>query len=298
MRVLVTGANGQLGSELKRIFSTGRAEIAPLPKAYASALVDYADRGALDISSDLSVKNWFSTHDPYNVIFNAAAQTNVDGCEKDEAGAYLVNALGIRNLALAAKRSGAKLVHVSTDYVFSGMDSVPRVETDGVCPVSAYGRSKLAGELLAQHDNPKTFVVRTAWLYGLQGKNFVKTMLRLAKEKGEISVVADQLGNPTNANDLAYELLRIALTEEYGVWHCTNEGITSWFEFAARAVDLAGIPCKKTAITSAEYKRRFPQSADRPAYSALDNQRLKRTIGNEMRHWDAALQTYIRALIQ
>jgi dTDP-4-dehydrorhamnose reductase len=139
----------------------------------------------------------------------------------------------------------------------------------------------------------RAFIVRTAWLYGYVGKNFVKTMLRLARQNGRISVVADQFGNPTSANDLAYEILEIARGEHYGTYHCTNEGVASWYEFACAAVDAAGIACEKEPLTSAEYKRRFPLSADRPKYSALENRHLAETVGNRMRPWREALATYM-----
>ena len=296
MRVLVTGSHGQLGNELRRCFETMQAEIGSVSKVYAKADVDYVDYDVLDISDGHAVAAWFAAHGPYDLVVNCAAITNVDGCERDEAGALKVNALGAMHLARASQTCGAKFVHVSTDYVFAGDDPEPRRESDSVRPISAYGRSKLAGELLAFDACERTFVVRTAWLYGYVGKNFVKTMLRLAHERGSISVVADQMGNPTSANDLAYEILRIAETDGYGTYHCTNEGTCSWFDFASTAIDLAGIECAKEPLTSAEYKARFPQSADRPAYSSLDNAHLRETVGDEMRPWRDALETYITNL--
>lgn len=293
MRILITGSHGQLGNELRRCLSTMRAEIGPVPAAYEGAEADYIDYDSLDISDAAAVGEWFSAHGPYDLVVNCAALTNVDGCEQHEAAALKVNALGPLHLARACAGCGARLVHVSTDYVFPGTDPQPRVESDAACPISAYGRTKWAGELLALDANPRTFVVRTAWLYGYVGKNFAKTMMRLAREHGSISVVADQMGNPTSANDLAYEILRIAGTDGYGVYHCTNNGTCSWFDFASAVVDAAGIECAKEPLTSAEYKARFPQSADRPAYSSLDNARLRETVGDEMRPWREALATYM-----
>lgn len=296
MEVLVTGSKGQLGCELRRCFETMAAEIGPIPEAYRGAVVDYADYDLLDISDADAVRRWFEEQGPYDLVVNCAAVTNVDGCEADEGGAYRVNAAGAENLACSAEACGAKLVHVSTDYVFPGTDPRPRCEDDPVGPISAYGRTKLAGEQLAEAACSRAFVVRSAWLFGYVGRNFVKTMLRLARENGKIAVVADQVGNPTSANDLAYTILKIATTEEYGVYHCTNNGICSWFDFASAAVELAGIPCEKEPLTSAEYKARFPQSADRPAYSSLDNARLRATVGDEMRPWRVALATYMANL--
>lgn len=296
MRILVTGSRGQLGNELRRCLDTMTAEIGPLPAAYEDAQVDYVDYDVLDIADEAAVDAWFSAHGPYDVVVNCAAVTNVDGCETDEQGAYRVNALGAENMARATAACGGKIVHISTDYVFPGTNPEPRVESDEVHPISAYGRTKLAGEQLVQAACERSFIVRTAWLYGYVGKNFVKTMLRLAREHGKIAVVADQYGNPTSANDLAYEILRLAATDGYGVYHCTNNGTCSWFDLASAAVDAAGIPCEKEPLTSAEYKRRFPQSADRPAYSSLNNARLRETVGDEMRPWQDALATYMQNL--
>ena len=163
-------------------------------------------------------------------------------------------------------------------------------------PISAYGRTKWAGEVLVRSSCSRAFIVRTAWLYGYVGKNFVKTMMRLAREAGKISVVADQYGNPTSANDLAYEILKIAATEEYGTYHATNKGTCSWFDFACAIVDGVGISCEKESLTSAEYKQRFPQSADRPAFSSLENKHLANTVGDEMRPWQDALADYLKNL--
>lgn len=293
MKLLITGAKGQLGNELRRCLETMEAEIGPIPAAYGGAQADYVDYDQLDISDAAAVQRWFEGHGPYDIVFNCAAITNVDGCEADEQGAYAVNALGAQNMARACEACGAKLVHVSTDYVFPGTDERPRTEEDPTDPISAYGRTKLAGEQLAAEACPRTFIVRTAWLYGYVGKNFAKTMMRLARQNGAISVVADQLGNPTSANDLAYEMLKVALTDGYGVYHCTNEGTCSWFDFASAVVDAAGIPCQKEPLTSQEYKERFPQSADRPRYSSLDNKHLRDTVGDQMRPWRDALATYM-----
>ena len=296
MRILITGARGQLGNELRRCLETMTAEIGPLPEDYRDAEVDYIDYDEMDIADVRSVSAWSESHDPYDLVINCAAVTNVDGCEANEQGAYRVNARGAENMACLAQMQGAKVMHVSTDYVFPGTDPEPRTEGDKPGPISAYGRTKFTGELLVKQGCERAFIVRTAWLYGYVGRNFAKTMLRLARENGRIAVVADQLGNPTSANDLARELLRLALTDGYGVYHCTNNGTCSWFDFASAVVDLAGVPCEKEPLTSAEYKRRFPNSADRPAYSSLDNARLRETIGDGMRPWREALATYIENL--
>lgn len=297
MRILITGSKGQLGNELKRLLETGKAEIGPVPSEYNEANVDYVDYDALDITDAAAVESWMSEH-AYDLVINCAAMTNVDGCEAAEGAAFKVNAQGPENLARECEKQDAKFVQVSTDYVFPGTDTTPRTEQDPTGPVSAYGRSKLAGELAVRKACRKYFIVRTAWLYGYVGKNFVKTMLNLGKTKDEISVVNDQLGNPTSANDLAYEILKIALTDNYGVYHCTNEGTCSWADFSKAIMEGAGLNCKVNRCTSKEYKEMNPASANRPAYSSLENVHLKTTIGNEMRDWQNALKTYLKNLLE
>ena len=292
MRILITGSRGQLGNELRRLISTGQAEAGAVPAAYAGASVDYIDIDDLDISRWEAVDAWFGAHGPYDLAINCAAMTNVDGCETNWQGAFAANALGPMNLARACAAQGARLVHVSTDYVFPGTDPEPRVEADVPAPISAYGRTKLAGEGLALANNPRTFVVRTAWLYGYVGKNFVKTMLRLAKTHDHVTVVSDQLGNPTSANDLAWQILRLAQTEDFGIYHCTNEGTCSWADFAAAIMREFGTGCRVEPCTSEQYKQMVPGSADRPHYSSLRNAHLEAGIGNGMRPWQEALSTY------
>ena len=295
MRILITGSRGQLGNELLRCLRTMAAEIGPVPAEYTDACVDAVDYDALDISDAVAVDAWFAAHG-YDLVVNCAAVTNVDGCEADEEGAFRVNALGPENLARACAAQGAKLVHVSTDYVFPGDEPGDRVESDPTGPVSAYGRTKLAGEEKALAANPRTFVCRTAWLCGYVGKNFVKTMRRLGATHGEVTVVDDQLGNPTSANDLAYEILKVALTEEYGVYHVTNNGTCSWATFAQAIMDGSGLACRVVPVTSAQYKAANPASADRPHFSSLRNLRLEQTVGDEMRPWEDALSEYLTRL--
>jgi dTDP-4-dehydrorhamnose reductase len=299
MRILICGANGQLGCELSRLVKLGHAEIGPIPASYAKAEVirsDVSSLGRADVFeldiTDAAAVDAFVTDGEFDLIINCAAMTNVDACEEHEEMAYRINALGAENLALSAARCGAKVIYISTDYVFSGDDPSERIEDDAPAPQSAYGRTKLAGELLVQQANPRHFILRTAWLYGYVGKNFVKTIMELARKNGSIKVVDDQRGNPTSANDLAYEILRIAETEDYGIYHCTNNGTCSWYDFASAIVDLAEIPCEKIACTTDE----FPRPAKRPAYSSLRNKRLEDTITDEMRPWQDALADYIEKL--
>lgn len=295
LNILITGGKGQLGNEIRRCLETGRAEIGPIPDDYVGAVFDSVDYDVLDITDEDAVLDFFQDSD-YDIVINCAAFTNVDGCEADEEAAYKVNAIGAQNLAKAAYNNGAKFVHVSTDYVFPGTEDGDRVETDTPSPVSAYGRTKLAGEKLVIEANPRSFVVRTAWLYGYVGKNFVKTMRALGQSRDEITVVDDQLGNPTSANDLAYEILKVALTDDYGIYHITNNGTCSWADFAKTIMRDFNLDCKVIPVTSEQYKMANPQSANRPAFSSLSNAHLASTIGDEMRTWQDAFASYVSNL--
>ena len=291
MKILITGCNGQLGSELAKNLREGVTELGPLPAALENAAVTCTDSATLDIT-DLGAVLSFVKDGGYELIINCAAYTNVNGCESDSDTAFRVNALGPRNLAMAAERFGAKLIHVSTDYVFAGDGSVPYTEWDLCDPQSVYGRTKYLGEQYVRDFCTRYFIVRTAWLYGYIGNNFVKTMLKLAKERGGAKVVNDQRGNPTNAADLAYHLLKLAVTEEYGIYHCTGNGECSWYDFASKIVEYSGIPATITPCTTEEY----PTPAKRPAYSSLDHRMLRNTVGDEMRGWEEALKCYLEHL--
>ncbi|MDY5912278.1 MAG: dTDP-4-dehydrorhamnose reductase [Inconstantimicrobium porci] len=293
MKILITGSNGQLGNELQDIIKTGKAQIGAVSDNIKDAEVLAVDVDKLDITNLKQVKNILNTEKP-DVVINCAAATNVDGCENNEDFAFRVNALGPRNLAMVCNEIGAKLVQVSTDYVFSGKGSTPLNESYVPAPVSSYGRTKLLGEKYVEEFCKKNFIVRTAWLYGRVGHNFVYTMMKLGKEKDAITVVNDQRGNPTNANDLAYHILRLIETEEYGVYHCTGKGECSWYDFAKRIIELSGGKCKVNSCTSEEYKTKInPNSADRPEYSSLDNMMLRNTIGDDMRNWEDAIKTFV-----
>ena len=296
MKILITGASGQLGNELKLCLDGNmHSALGLIPEIYRDVQCDFIDHDELDIADQKAVENWFRSR-AYDLVINCAAYTNVDGCEKDEASAFKVNAIGPLNLARVCQIQQAKFIQVSTDYVFPGNEQSAREESDQVRPISAYGRSKHAGEILSLSECARTFVIRTAWLYGLYGKNFVKTMRKFARQNGKLSVVDDQYGNPTNAADLAHAILLIASTENYGIYHCTNDGIASWFEFAKAIVEFSEIHCICEPISSKEYKRRFPNSADRPHWSALENKHLKETVGNCMRPWKEALFDHLLKL--
>ena len=291
MKILITGCHGQLGNELISILKSGKSEIGEIPAKLMNAEICAVDIDSLDISDVAAVKSFVSAEKP-DVIINCAAMTNVDGCESDYETAFKVNAMGVRNLAMAAKTCGAKLIHVSTDYVFAGDGVRPYVEWDKVDPQSAYGASKALGEKYALEFNDKSFVVRTAWLYGYIGKNFVKTVRRILKERGSMTVVNDQRGNPTNANDLAHHLLKLAVTEEYGIYHCTAKGECTWYDFAKKIAELSGYGDVVKPCTSDE----FPSPTKRPSYSSLRNLALECTVGDEMRDWEAAIENYIENL--
>ncbi|MBQ5324858.1 MAG: dTDP-4-dehydrorhamnose reductase [Oscillospiraceae bacterium] len=287
MKILITGSKGMLATQVINDLERGYTELGEVPAALKGAQLVLADVDELDITDKAATEAFIAQHKP-DIVINCAAYTNVDGCESNQDTAFMVNAIGSRNLAIACENTGAKLVHVSTDYVFRGDEPTPRREYDMPWPISAYGKTKYAGEQFVRQYCKKSFIVRTAWLYGYNGKNFVKTMVWLAKEKGGAKVVNDQHGNPTNAADLSHHLLKIAASEEYGTYHCTGNGECTWFEFAAEIARLAGYEGVMSPCTSEE----FPTPTKRPAYSSLDNMMLRVTVGDEMRHWKDALKAY------
>jgi dTDP-4-dehydrorhamnose reductase len=289
MKLLVTGGSGQLGAQIHSIMDKYESEFGKIDRAYINAEVKYLGSSELDITNRSRVLDFIEEFMP-DVIINCGAYTNVDKCESDMDNAFKVNSLGPRNLAMAAEKVGAKLIHVSTDYVFNGMGNVPFKEYDISEPVSVYGKTKLLGEQYVREQCSKYFIVRTSWLYGKQGKNFVYTIINAAKERRNLYVVDDQIGNPTNAEDLVHHILKLALTEEYGVYHCTGTGECSWYDFACKIVEYAGLNCTVSKATSDKLNR----VAKRPAYSSLDNMMLRCTIGDEMRQWEEALKAFIK----
>lgn len=291
MKILITGANGQLGTELRRQLASGKSSLGPVPERLKNAIVIATDVDELDITNRNETLAFVRRHQP-DTIINCSAFTNVDGCETSTDAAFKVNALGPSNLAQAAERINARLIHVSTDYVFSGEGDKPLDESAVIGPVSAYGRTKALGEAYVRDFCHRYFIVRTAWLYGYNGKNFVKTMVNAGKKFGKLTVVNDQMGNPTNAEDLAYHLLKLAVSHEYGVYHCTGEGVCSWYDFAKEIIRLSGVDAEVSPCTSAEYAAAHPEAASRPAWSALENRMLACTCGNEMRPWQQALECW------
>lgn len=289
MDILVTGASGQLGSELKRMLAEGKSELGELPPCYKVCSVTAVDADVLDITDAKAVDQYLYTHN-FSILFNCAAMTNVDACESDEETAYRVNAEGPGNLAASCRMYGCRLVHVSTDYVFCGDTETPYTEKDVPDPGTAYGRTKLAGERLVLEADPEAIVCRTAWLYGGGDTNFPRKILRLARERGVLKVVTDQKGDPTNAADLAYEMVRLAAAKEKGVFHCTcGGGPVSRFEFAAAVLKEAGIPCRLEPCLTED----FPRVAKVPACSGLSKAKLDSIHMDFFRDWKVALHAWM-----
>ena len=276
MRIIITGANGQLGLELSKQLSRN--------KEYEVICTDIEELNIVDINS---VNKVISKYKP-DVVINCAAHTAVDLCETDIENAYKINAIGPRNLAIACEKVNAKFVQVSTDYVFDGNIDRPYREDDNTCPNSIYGSSKLMGEKFTKEFCSRHFIVRTAWLYG-EGNNFVRTMLKLSETNKEINVVNDQFGSPTSTVDLAKAIIELIHTEHYGTYHGTCEGKCSWYDFAQKIFEIRNIDIKVNPVTSEEYKRTAP----RPTYSVLDNFMLKLVGLNSFRNWEDALIEYL-----
>lgn len=287
-KILVTGCNGQLGRAI-------RAEYTGEDVGFINTdVIEQEGVTALDISDIEAVLTLVRRTRP-DVIINCAAHTNVDACEKEWDAAYRINAIGPRNLSIAAAEVDAKMIHVSTDYVFEGNGTSPYTEFDAPNPVSAYGKTKLEGENFVKAFSKKYFIFRTAWLYG-DGKNFVKTMLRLAETHDEVSVVCDQQGSPTSAVELARAIHHFEGTENYGVFHATCEGDTNWADFTEAIFARAGKAVKVNHVTSEQYAQMNPASAKRPAYSILDNYMMRLTSGYRMADWESALDEYMKAI--
>lgn len=284
-RIMITGAQGQLGLALIELLQ-GREEYELLcTDAYANE-----DRHvqSLDITQEDAVKSYVADNLP-NIIINCAAFTAVDLCETEQDKAYQINVLGPKYLAEAAERNGAKLIHISTDYVFDGEGSEPIPEETMTNPASVYGRTKQEGEEVVIRSCSRYFILRTAWLYG-EGKNFVKTMLRLATNGNKVRVVADQFGTPTSALELARVILFLMETDSYGIYHATCEGSASWYEFAKVIFETAGLDVEVEPIKTSEYIT----PAKRPMYSVLDKKALRERHGYYMKEWKEAFYEYMK----
>lgn len=289
-KVLVTGCNGQLGRAIRKEYAGENVEFINTDVVEGEGVI------SLDITDVEAVLSLAREKKP-DVIINCAAHTNVDKCEEQWDLAYKINALGPRNLSIAARELDAKMIHVSTDYVFEGNGTRPYTEFDEPNPVSAYGKTKLEGEKFVKEFAPKHFILRTAWLYG-DGKNFVKTMLKLSENHDEVSVVCDQLGSPTSATELAKMIHYLEGTENYGLFHATCEGDTNWADFTEEIFKKTGKTTKVNHVTSTQYKEMNPASANRPAYGILDNYMLRLTSDYRMADWHDALDVYLKELTE
>lgn len=281
MNVLVTGGNGQLGNCIKDLDD-------------GSLNIIYTDYQELDIYDLNQVKLFFRTHSKIDYCINCAAYTAVDNAEKDEEKAYEINTLGAKNLALACEENNAALIHISTDFVFDGKKQIPYTETDEAHPVSVYGETKLKGEIEIGQILQKYFIIRTSWLYSEHGNNFMKTMIRLSKDKDSLSIVSDQYGTPTYAGDLAKVIIHIIdiKSKDYGLYHYSNLGEISWFDFATAIFEESKIDIKLIPISTKAY----PTPAKRPMYSVLDKSKTKKTFNIEIPYWRDSLKKALNHL--
>ncbi len=289
-KIIVTGCNGQLGRAVNiELGNQGEYELVNTDVAEGNGI------HPLDITSVDAVTAFAREVKPYAII-NCAAYTAVDAQEKDVDLSYKINAIGPRNLAIAATETGAKLVHISTDYVFEGNGTRPYIEFDKTGPVSMYGISKLAGEQFVNQFARNFFTIRTAWLYG-DGKNFVKTMMRLSETHNEISVVDDQVGTPTSTAELARAIHGLLDTENYGLFHGTCEGSCSWADFTEEIFRIAGVATHVNHVSTQQYAQMNPTTAPRPKYSILENYMLKLTGGYTFADWHDAIERYMKDFI-
>lgn len=278
MKILITGSNGMLGHDLQEVLKANHELVLTTSKT-----LDITDR---DKTIEVISKN-----NP-DIVINSAAYTDVDGCETNQELAYAVNGEGVRNLALACREVNCPLVHVSTDYVFDGTARDPISEDGEIGPISVYGKSKLKGEEAIQEILEKFFIVRTAWLYGINGKNFPKTMLELAENHSQITVVYDEVGTPTYTPDLAYGISKLIETDFYGIYHLTNSGSCSWCEFAKYIFDIAGRDVEVIPVTASEFSRPAP----RPSYSVLKNEKWTEKGFEPLRDYKEAIKEYVELI--
>ncbi len=278
MKILITGSNGMLGHDLEEVLKDKHELVLTTSKT-------------LDITDKDKTMEIIKENNP-DIVINSAAYTDVDGCETNQDLAYSVNGEGVRNLALACREIDCPLVHVSTDYVFDGSAREPIAENGEIGPISVYGKSKLEGEQAIQEILDKYFIIRTAWLYGINGKNFPKTMLELAKNHSEITVVYDEVGTPTYTPDLAYGISQLIETDYYGIYHLTNSGYCSWCEFARYIFEIAGSDVNVIPVTASEFSRPAP----RPSYSVLKNEKWIENGFKPLRDYKEAIKEYIELI--
>lgn len=278
MKILITGSNGMLGHDLQEVLNDKHELILTTSET-------------LNITDKDQVLKVICENNP-DVVINSAAYTDVDGCEDNHDIAYGVNGEGVRNLALACKEIDCPLVHISTDYVFNGKNNRPWVEDDEIDPINVYGKSKLEGEEAILEILEKYFIVRTAWLYGINGRNFPKTMLELAENHSEITVVYDEVGSPTYTLDLAYGISQLIETDYYGIYHLTNSESCSWCEFARYIFEVADVDVKVIPVTASEFARPAP----RPSYSVLENKNWINNGFKPLRSYKEAIKEYIELI--
>jgi dTDP-4-dehydrorhamnose reductase len=283
VKILVTGANGQLGRELTKQLKLTEVEL---------ILTDVGNENfiSLDITKVNEVNEFIKINEP-DVIINCAAHTQVDTCETDVANAFKINAIGPKNLAAAANAINAEIVQISTDYVFSGDIDKELTEFDIANPQTVYGASKLQGELFVKSLNSKHYIIRTAWLYG-DGNNFIKTMINLSKTNGTLKVVSDQIGTPTSTVDLSKVIIKLLGEKNYGLFHCTCKGKCSWYELTKEIFRLKNIYTEVLPCNTDEY----PRPAKRPKFSVLRNYMLELTTGDITRNWEISLKEYLDQL--
>ncbi len=281
--ILVTGANGQLGSEIKYL------------SKFHNINFTFTDIEELDITSMDEIEGFFSSQE-FGYIINCAAYTAVDKAEEEKEEADLANHIAVKNLAVMSSKLNAKLIHISTDFVFDGSSSIPFTEEDKTNPLSVYGKTKLAGEKAVLKHGSEVIIIRTSWLYSSFGNNFVKTMIGLTKKRDSIGIVFDQLGTPTYARDLAEAVLNIINSQDFltGVYHYSNEGVASWYDFTKAIVEIAGIKCSIDPIETYQY----PTPAKRPAYSILNKAKIKKVYNMEIPYWKTSLEKCINILKQ
>jgi dTDP-4-dehydrorhamnose reductase len=282
--ILVTGANGQLGRELQRIGIN-----------YPTLKFLFTDVAELDITKPDAINSCIETNN-IDTIINCAAYTAVDKAEQEPDIARLINAVAVENLAVAANRYHCYLIHISTDYVFSGCGYQPYKEDDPLAPVSSYAQSKAEGEMAMQQAASRGMIIRTSWLYSEYGHNFLKTMMKYGKERGLLKVVYDQIGTPTYAGDLAKAILDILvskqLPDEVGIYHYSNEGVCSWYDFALAVMEFSGIDCRVIPIETHEY----PLPAPRPWYSVFNKGKIKTSFGIEIPYWRDSVKTCVERI--
>ncbi|WP_303294778.1 dTDP-4-dehydrorhamnose reductase [Methanobrevibacter woesei] len=278
MKVLITGSNGMLGHDLIDVLDGKHELIKTTSKS-------------LDITDEDKVKDYIVNENP-DIVINSAAYTDVDGCETNEEIAYKVNGEGVKNLALACKVVDCPLLHISTDYVFNGENNKPWMEDDEVGPISIYGKSKLQGEEAIESILDKFFIIRTSWLYGINGGNFPKTMLELAKTHDTLTVVTDEIGTPTYTLDLAQAIAELIETEYYGIYHITNSDYCSWFDFAKYIFEVKNIDVNVVPVTAEEFAR----PASRPHYSVLNNSNWVNNGFKPLRSYKEAIKDYLKHL--